>query len=80
MRHRSALLADDAYSARSTDIGVIRTARSAGTSEPAIVIASATLTAAANAAGSPGATWLAGRPNAQMRCLYPEWSFRISFS
>ena len=44
------------YSALSTDIGVIRTALSAGTSVPANAIRSDTPMAVANVAGSPGAT------------------------
>jgi len=44
------------YSAFRMDIGVIRKARNAGASEPANVITSARPTAAANVAGSPGAT------------------------
>ena len=43
------------YSALSTDIGVTRTALSAGTNDPANVINNATPTAVANVAGSPGA-------------------------
>lgn len=46
----------DDYSALRTDIGVSRTALTAGTSEPANVIRSATPTPVANVAGSLGAT------------------------